>query len=137
MNSKQAIRAALSAIEEELRRLGVARLSLINLLDDDAGEIVNSNEAVSRALAVSNGNQPVKVIEIDNRIEQLFKGASNWTVSEVSDALGLNPDQRGTAWNAVSRLVAAGKVRMVKPGAGRRAALYSWVQNGRSENVTE
>lgn len=31
-------------------------------------------------------------------------------------------------WNAVQRLVEAGKVRVVQPGAGRRAAKYAWVE---------
>jgi hypothetical protein len=71
---------------------------------------------------------PGVALSLDDAIETQFKGRSGWTVPEVLAALNLSDYQRGTVWNAVQRLVDAGKVRVIQEGAGRRAAQYAWAE---------
>jgi hypothetical protein len=81
------------------------------------------------AAAVAPSNNPSTLSpSIEDQIETTFKGRSGWTVPEALRALALQEYQRGTVWNAVQRLVETGKVRLVQPGGGRRAATYAWAE---------
>jgi len=127
-------------LERQLREKYDAKLKAVALVEEMLNEIEPSSPETTDAPAaaasislgsivvpaMSSANMPIPTI--DDRIEATFKRCSGWTVPEVQRALGLMDHQRGTVWNAVQRLVEAKKVRVIRAGAGRRAAQYGWME---------